>query len=157
MTLIPNSGEMEKRLYWKYLKGFLGQNSALTGFDNMHEKAVSCIDNAWRSSDLKKIIIKCSLKSYNSKWSLDCNFWKKKLRYIILWQAILKPNGALWLPGFWSGFYSTDHYHGKRSVSVFLLSPRKFKLSEREKVFKTWNLVYSHNSTIILVVSRIIY
>ena len=31
----------------------------------------------------------------------------------------------------------------RRSVSVFFLSPGKFRLSETEKVFKKWNLIFS--------------
>ena len=33
-------------------------------------------------------------------------------RGCIIWQAILWPNWMFWLANFWSGFYSTDHYHG---------------------------------------------
>ena len=40
--------------------------------------------------------------------------WSECYKYltIIIWQAILRSNGALSLANFRSGFYSTDHYHG---------------------------------------------
>ena len=37
----------------------------------------------------------------------------------------------------------------KRPVSIFLLSPWKFKLSETQKVFKKRNLFFHHKSTIL--------
>ena len=53
------------------------------------------------------------------------------------------------MAGFWSGFYSTDSYHGNAAFPYFSLSPKKFKLSETQILIEAeslyncskWNLV----------------
>ena len=46
------------------------------------------------------------------------------LKKIIIWQAILRSNGGLSLANFWSGFYSTDHYHGNGPFVYFFFRSR---------------------------------
>ena len=50
-----------------------------------------------------------------------CSYFYE-IRVVIIWQAILRPNWAFRLANVWSGFYSTDHYHGNGPFAYFSLS-----------------------------------
>ena len=68
----------------------------------------------------------------------------KNKQYLLYGKPSLRQIPVLWLVLSWSGFYSTDRFHGNGPIRVFLFWSKagKFKICNQDSEKKVWKFSF---------------